>query len=184
MPVDAIFTPVRKVNFTIEPMHLGRETTYERLVLEVWTDKTISPTDAVSQSATLLVEQLNPFVREARALPKKASEEKPSALPIPEEQYNMPVQQLDLSVRTMNCLRRAGITTVGELISKTEKELLSLRNFGQKSKREIDARLAEMGLSLAPGSPEDEAARAKAALEGGIDEDVELEDEDEEEETR
>lgn len=178
MPVDSIFTPVRKVNFTIEPMHVGRETSYERLIMEVWTDRTISPTDAVSQAADILVEQLTPFVQEAKILPRKITEEKPSALPIPEEQYNMPVQQLDLSVRTMNCLRRAGITTVGELISKTEKELLSLRNFGQKSKKEIESRLSEMGLSLAPGGPDDELTTAET--DDIHDEDDEMEEKDEE----
>ncbi|MBI4295650.1 MAG: DNA-directed RNA polymerase subunit alpha [Chloroflexi bacterium] len=170
IPVDAIFTPVRKVNFTVEPMHLGRETSYERLVLEIWTDKTISPIDAVSQSANLLIEQLSPFVKEAAVFLRKTAEEQPRALPIPEEKYNMPVQQLDLSVRTMNCLRRAGISTVGELISKTEKELLSLRNFGQKSKKEIESRLAELGLALTKGT-EEEAGEAPEAEE--IEEEIE-----------
>jgi len=147
IPVDAIFTPIRKVNFTIEPVHIGQETGRERLYLEVWTDGSILPEDAISRSAEILTEQLSPFV----SYPRIAQiEEEPSRLAMPEELYNMPVEQLDLSVRTMNCLRRGGIATVGELASKSEKELLNLRNFGQKSKQEIVERLEALGLSLAP----------------------------------
>ena len=149
IPVDAIFSPIRKVNFTIEPTHVGRETSLERLCLEVWTDGTISSEDAISHGARILVEQLSPFVDYVKVSQMKA-EEQLARLSIPDEQYNMPVEQLDLSVRTMNCLRRGGIATVGELISKGERELLSLRNFGQKSKRELEERLKALGLSLAP----------------------------------
>ena len=149
IPVDAIFSPIRKVNFTIEPTHVGRETSLERLCLEVWTDGTISSEDAISHGARILVEQLSPFVDYVKVSQMKA-EEQLARLSIPDEQYNMPVEQLNLSVRTMNCLRRGGIATVGELISKGEKELLSLRNFGQKSKRELEERLKALGLSLAP----------------------------------
>jgi len=155
IPVDAIFTPIRKVNFNIEPIHTGREVSHERLCLEVWTDGTISPTDAISCSADILVKQLTPFVDYAQ-ISRREVEKEAVRLSIPEEQYNMPVEQLDLSVRTLNCLRRGGITIVGELISKEEKELLALRNFGQKSKREIDQRLGEIGLSLAQQIEEEE----------------------------
>lgn len=149
IPVDAIFTPIRKVNFTTEPIHIGQETSQERLLLEVWTDGTISPVNAVSQAAGILIEQLSPFVEYIKVSLMKA-EEKLIRLAIPDEKFNMPVEQLDLSMRTMNCLRRGGITTVGELISKKPKELLQLRNFGQKSFQEIQDRLEGMGLSLAP----------------------------------
>ncbi len=149
IPVDAIFTPIRKVNFTTEPIHIGQETSRERLFLEVWTDGTISPINAISHAAGLLIEQLSPFVEYVKVSQMKA-EEQLIRLSIPDEKYNMSVDQLDLSVRTMNCLRRGGITTVGELISKKPKELLQLRNFGQKSFQEIQDRLQEMGLSLAP----------------------------------
>ena len=145
IPVDAIFAPVRKVNFTVEPIHIGPEASHERLNLEVWTDGTISPADAISQSAAILTEQLSPFVSYARI---SQIEEEPSRLSIPGELYNMPVEQMNLSVRTLNCLRRGGITTVGALVGKTEKELMALRNFGQKSKEEIEERLGELGLSL------------------------------------
>ncbi len=150
IPLDAIFTPIQKVNFTVEPIHVGKVTSKERLIIEVWTDGTIAPGDAISQGANLLIEQLSPFVKQTKAAPPEAVEEKPE-LPIAEEKYNMPLQQLNLSVRTMNCLRRAGITTVGGLVGKTEKELLSLRNFGEKSKNEIVEALKQMDLTLAPG---------------------------------
>ena len=149
IPVDAIFSPIRKINFTTEPVHVGRETSHERLVLEVWTDSTITPVDAISRAAGILVEQLSPFVEYVKVSQMKA-EEQLIRLSIPDEKYNMPVEQLDLSVRTMNCLRRGGIATVGELISKKAKDLLQLRNFGQKSFREIEDKLKELGLSLAP----------------------------------
>jgi len=149
IPLDAIFTPILKVNFTVEPVHIGRETSRERLCLEVWTDGTISPVDAISRSAGILVEQLSPFIDYAKVSRMKA-EEQLVRLPILDEQYNMPVEQLNLSVRTMNCLRRGSITTVGEIISKGEKGLLQLRNFGQKSKQEIEDSLNALGLSLTP----------------------------------
>jgi DNA-directed RNA polymerase subunit alpha len=153
IPVDAVFSPIRKANFTTEPVYVGRETSFERLRLDVWTDGTISPIDGISQSAQILVEQLSPFVDYVR-LSQQEEEQKAVRLPIPDEKYNMPVEQLDLSVRTMNCLRRASITTVGQLISIGEKELLSLRNFGQKSRQEIEERLNSLGLSLSPPSEE------------------------------
>ena len=147
IPVDAIFTPMRKVNFTVEPTHVSREASHERLELEVWTDGTISPVEAISHSAKILTEQLSPFIDYARVSRIEAEKQFIRAS-IPDEKYNMPVEQLDLSVRTMNCLRRGGITTVGELISKGEKGLLSLHNFGQKSKQEVEERLKTLGLSL------------------------------------
>lgn len=149
IPVDAIFTPILKVNYSVEPTHLGRETSRERLQLEVWTDGTTSPVDAISQSAAILIEQLTPFVEYVKISQMKA-EERAIRLSIPDEKYNMPVEQLDLSVRTMNCLRRSNISTVGELIGKGAKELLKLRNFGQKSYQEIEDRLSSIGLSLSP----------------------------------
>ena len=146
--VDAIFTPVRKVNFTIEPVHIGRETSRERLCLEIWTDGTISPVDALSHSADILIKQLSPFADYAK-VSQIEMEEEAFRLSIPEEQYNMPVEELNLSVRTINCLRRTSIATVGELITKREKDLLRLRNFGQKSLHEIRDRLKTLELSLA-----------------------------------
>jgi len=153
IPVDAIFTPIRKVNYTVEPLHIGQEISRERLHLEVWTDGTISPADAISNSAEILMEQLAPFSSFIR-IPQV--EEEVSQLTIPEELYNMSVEQLNLSVRTLNCLRRGNIATVGELVGKKEKDLMALRNFGQRSKGEIVERLESLGLSLTPEVQDDE----------------------------
>jgi len=154
IPVDAIFTPVRKVNFTVEPIHIGQETSLEQLYLEVWTNGTITPVSAISYAAGLLVEQLTPFVD--YGLVSQAEEEKKARrASIPQDLFNMPVEQLDLSVRAMNCLRRSGITTVGELVSTGKKELLSLRNFGQKSKQEVEERLKTLGLSFSTDTDTD-----------------------------
>jgi DNA-directed RNA polymerase subunit alpha len=155
IPLDAIFTPTRKVNFSIEPVHIGQETNRERLCLEVWTDGTISPGDAMSRSAEILIESLEAFVNYSRVSPVEAEKDL-AALAITEEQYNIPVEQLTLSVRTMNCLRRGNINTVGEIISRGEKGLMALRNFGLKSKQEIEERLNELGLSLTPPAAEEE----------------------------
>jgi len=159
IPMDAIFTPVRKVNIAIEPTHIGRETSRERLCLEVWTDGTISPVDAISLGAEILIQQLSPFVDYAK-VSQMEEEKELIRLSIPDEQYNTPLEQLDLSVRTINALRRSGITTVGELITKGEKELLSIRNFGQKSKQELDERLKALGLSLTPEIEEEKEHEA------------------------
>ncbi len=165
IPVDAIFTPVRKVNFTVEPIHIGQETSRERLYLEVWTDGTISPGDAISHSAEILMEQLSPFVSYARISQIK-EEEEPGRLSMPVELYDMPVEQLNLSVRTLNCLRRGGITTVGEVVSKGEDGLMSLRNFGKKSLSEIKERLEGLGLTLVSQVKEGEVEEEPAAQEG------------------
>jgi DNA-directed RNA polymerase subunit alpha len=158
IPIDAIFTPTRKVNFIIEPVHVGRETSLERLYLEVWTDGTMEPADALSQSARLLSELLTPFANYGKITEIKPEKE-PTGLAIPQELYNMPVEQLNLSVRTMNCLRRGNIATVGEVIAKGEKGLMTLRNFGIKSLQELEERLNELGLTLKP--------TAEAAAEAG-----------------
>ncbi|MEE8413533.1 MAG: DNA-directed RNA polymerase subunit alpha [Dehalococcoidales bacterium] len=147
IPVDAIFSPMRKVNFNVEPIYIGQESSRERLILEVWTDGTISPADAISKAAEILTEQLSPFVNTNQIAQVEA--EKEAGVPaISEELSNMPVEQLNLSVRTMNCLRRGGIATVGELVGKSERDLMALRNFGQKSNLEIQERLETLGLSL------------------------------------
>jgi DNA-directed RNA polymerase subunit alpha len=154
IPIDAVFSPVRKVNYSIEPIHTGQEVGYEQLSLDVWTDGSITAMEALSQSARILVEQLSPFADYVQA--SQLEEKRLAAAPVSDEKFSIPVEQLDLSVRTMNCLRRAGISTVGELVSMGEKELMSLRNFGQKSKLEIEEKLSDLGLSLAPSEEESE----------------------------
>ncbi|MDP6500939.1 MAG: DNA-directed RNA polymerase subunit alpha [Dehalococcoidales bacterium] len=155
IPVDTIFSPIRKVNFTVAPISVGEEVARERLFLDVWTDGSISPGDAISQAAGILTEQLFSFAHYSE-LSVLGPEAESSFPPMSDELFNMPVEQLTLSVRTMNCLRRGGIATVGELASKREKDLKGLRNFGQKSNLEIQDRLGTLGLSLASYADEDE----------------------------
>ena len=156
IPIDAFFTPTRKVNFIIEPVHVGRETSLERLYLEIWTDGTMEPADALSQSAGLLSDLLGPFTNYGKVMETRPEAET-VGLSIPQELHNMPVEQLNLSVRTMNCLRRGNIASVGEVISRGEKGLMTLRNFGVKSLQELEERLNDLGLSLRPttGTPEE-----------------------------
>ena len=176
MPVDAIFAPVRKVNFTVEQAHAGRETNRERLYLEVWTNGSIAPADAISSAASILIEQINPFVDYSR-VSQIAEEKEALRAAISDDVYNMPVEQMNLSVRAINCLRRSGINTVGELISTDISELLSLRNFGQKSKNEIDDRLKELGLSFNPDIDEVKKQPKKKARKASADDEEAAEEE-------
>ena len=166
IPIDAIFTPTRKVNYMIEPVHVGQETSMERLYLEIWTDGTIDPAEALSMSARLLSESLAPFSNFGQVTETKAEKET-AELGISQELYNMPVEQLNLSVRTMNCLRRGNITTVGEIVARGEKGLMTLRNFGIKSLQELDERLSELGLSL---KSKDDSAETEGTEEAAADE--------------
>jgi DNA-directed RNA polymerase subunit alpha len=152
IPVDAIFTPVRKVNYSVEPTRVGQVSGYERLILELWTDGTISPIEAMSQSAQILIEQFQLFY-ELASVPLRVGEKQPR-LPISLEQYNMPIEQLGLSVRTFNCLKRAGIAKVGELFERSEEELLTIRNFGLKALEEVKGQLKARGLISEKGEEE------------------------------
>ncbi len=154
IPLDAVFTPVRKVNYSIETSSVG-QLSYERLILDVWTDGTISPVDAVSQSAHLLIDQFQLFYELAR-IPLRVGEKQPR-LPIPLEQYNMPIEDLGLSVRTFNCLKRAGIVKAGELFEKSEGELLNIKNFGLKALEEVQGQLKALGLTSEEGEEAEEA---------------------------
>lgn len=137
IPVDAIFTPIRKVNYTLEPTRVGQESSYERLTLEVWTDGTVSPTEALSKAAQVLVDKFQLFY-ELTHVPQRVGG-------ISTEQYDMPIEQLNLSVRTFNCLKRAGITKVGELLEMSEQELLRIRNLGHKALEEVREQLRVLG---------------------------------------
>ncbi len=151
MPVDAIFSPVRKANFTTEPMHVGRETSQERLRLEVWTDGTIKPITAVSMAAEILKEQLETFIQ-YEAIADAEQQKSVFRATIPQDIYNMPIEQLDLSVRALNCLKRSDIDTVGELVTMSGEEVSSIRNFGIKSRNEVEDKLKELDLVLGSGS--------------------------------
>jgi DNA-directed RNA polymerase subunit alpha len=145
IPVDAIFTPVRKVNYRVERTRVGQVSTYDRLVLEVWTDGTIKGVDAISQSASILGEQLNLFSRLGKPQPAMVERGLGVGAALTPDRYNTPIEALNLSVRAYNCLKRSGLTTVGQVLEKSEDELLALRNFGRKSYDELRAKLIQMG---------------------------------------
>ncbi|MBI2865860.1 MAG: DNA-directed RNA polymerase subunit alpha [Chloroflexi bacterium] len=151
IPVDALFSPVRQVNFTVDRIRVGEATGYERLVLEVWTDGAITPSDAVRQSGEILSDQLSRFAHLGQP-PGVSATQRAKRLDIPTEQYEMSIEALGLSQRTLNCLKRAGLNTVGQVLEKTPQELMSIRHFGEKSWEELEAKLREQG--LLPSQPE------------------------------
>jgi DNA-directed RNA polymerase subunit alpha len=144
IPIDSIFSPVEKANFVVEKTRVGQSTDYDRLIIEVWTDGTMSPEEAVSHSAELFTKHLNLFVRFRASI-----EEHESTLRGEKAGQNRlmdtPIEELDLSVRAFNCLKANEIQTVGQLLQKREEELLALRNFGRKSLDEIKEKLVEKG---------------------------------------
>jgi DNA-directed RNA polymerase subunit alpha len=145
MPVDAIFTPVRKVNFAVERTRVGQVTNYDRLVLEVWTDGTITGVEAVSQAADILLGQFALFSQLGKPQAALVGRGLGTGAALEPDRYNTPIEELSLSVRAYNCLKRSGLMTVGQVLEKSEDELLALRNFGRKSYEELKQRLIEMG---------------------------------------
>ncbi len=147
IPIDAIFSPIRKVNHVVSQARVGQQTDYDKLTLEVWTDGSVTPEDAVALAAKILKEQLTIFINFEE--PKEDSEEKPvtEASRLNENLFR-PVNELELSVRSANCLKNANIRLIGELVQKTEAEMLKTKNFGRKSLNEIKEILTEMGLNL------------------------------------
>ena len=147
LPVDSIYTPVLKVNYTVENTRVGQITDYDKLTLEVWTDGTISAKEAVSLAARIMTEHLNLFVTlsqeamDAEIMVEKDDKGKEKAL-------EMTIEELDLSVRSFNCLKRAGINTVEDLINKSEDEMMKVRNLGRKSLEEVMAKLDSLGFNL------------------------------------
>ncbi|MCM8765708.1 MAG: DNA-directed RNA polymerase subunit alpha [Candidatus Omnitrophica bacterium] len=151
IPIDAIFSPVRRVNFTVENTRVGQMTDYDRLILEVWTNGAMAPKDALLYASHILQRHLDIFVNLGE-LPEE--EEVPIEEPEQTElmeKLNMPITELELSVRSENCLKEANIKTIGDLVKCTEQDLLKHRNFGKKSLAEIQGILAGMGLSLGMG---------------------------------
>ena len=142
LPVDAIFSPVRKVNFSVERVRPGEEESPEKLILEVWTDSTISPGDAVSQASTILINQFSPF----RDLEVYAAETREPSVLL--EQYNTPLEELNLSVRVYNSLKRAGISTLRMLLERREEGLLQLPGLGAKSRQEVETLVANLGFPI------------------------------------
>ena len=140
IPLDSIFSPIRKVNFTVDDTRVGQSVDYDRLTIEVETNGSITPDDALSTAASIMQEELDLFVsftNRAEPLPET-----------PPNEWDIPVESLNLSVRSFNCLKRAGISKVSELLDLTEDEIMKMRNFGKKSLDEIKQVLAERGLSL------------------------------------
>lgn len=149
IPVDSIYTPVRKVNYTVENTRVGQITDYDKLTLEVWTNGSIKPDEAISLGAKILGEHLNLFIdlsdhaKHAEIMVEKEETKKEKVL-------EMTIEELDLSVRSYNCLKRAGINTVEDLTNKTEEDMMKVRNLGRKSLEEVLQKLHALGLSLAP----------------------------------
>ena len=144
IPIDAIFSPVEKANFTVEKTRVGQSTDFDRLIIEVWTDGTMSPEEAVSHSAELFTQHLNLFVKFRDNIERHEQDlrgEKTGQNRL----MDTPIEELDLSVRAFNCLKANEIQTVGQLLQKREEELLALRNFGRKSLDEIKEKLVEKG---------------------------------------
>jgi DNA-directed RNA polymerase subunit alpha len=156
IPVDAIFTPVPKVNYVVENMRIGQATDYDRLLIEIWTDGTIKAGDALSHAAQVLVQYSQTIADFNRLTTELEAPATPHGLVIPADIYDTPIEELDLSTRTYNCLKRADITKVGQVLEMDEKALLSVRNLGQKSMEEIRDKLIERGYipksSVAVGS--------------------------------
>jgi DNA-directed RNA polymerase subunit alpha len=150
IPMDATFSPVRRVNFTIDNTRVGQRTDYDKLVLDVWTDGRVSPDNALTMSAAILRHHLDVFVNYDKDIIEFEENEKKVDAEREElrKKLNMSVNEIELSVRAANCLNNANITTVGELAQKTEADMLKYRNFGKKSLNEIKAKLIELGLQL------------------------------------
>ena len=148
IPVDSIYTPVLKVNYSVENTRVGNQTDYDKLTIEVWTDNTITARDAVSLGAKILCDHFTLFTDLSDTVGNN-----PTVVEKTEQQRDkvleMTIEELDLSVRSFNCLKRANINTVEDLISKTQDEMIKVRNLGRKSLEEVENKLAMMGLSLA-----------------------------------
>ena len=147
IPIDSLFAPIRKVNYTVTNARVGQVTDYDKLTLEVWTNGAVKPQDAVAYAAKILKEQLTIFINfeetEETSYVSGATEEEPL-----NENLFRSVDELELSVRSANCLQNANITLIGELVQRTEQDMLKTKNFGRKSLKEIKEILANMGLSL------------------------------------
>lgn len=153
IPIDSVHSPVKKVNFTVEDARLGQATDYDKLTLEVWTNGTLLPQDSIALAAKLLKDHMMIFINFEEE-PEQEEEEISDELEKMQENLSRSVEELELSVRASNCLKNAGIKTIGELVQKSESEMLKTKNFGRKSLNEIKEMLSGMGLSL--GMPVDE----------------------------
>jgi DNA-directed RNA polymerase subunit alpha len=149
LPIDAVFSPVRKVNYGIKHTRVGQKTDYEQLLLDIWTDGTITPVEAVREAAASLLDHFHLFRNLDRGA--DSSEARP-VIDVSPEVYQTPIDRLELSPRTLNCLKRAHITRVGEVLEMSEEDLLKIRNFGDKSLEELYEKLDERGIATFPKS--------------------------------
>jgi DNA-directed RNA polymerase subunit alpha len=177
IPVDAIFTPVRRVNYTIEHVRVGSRTDLDRLVMDIVTDGTISPSDALSEAAQILVDRFRAFAELGQTA--KRGERAAIAKAVAGKDYDRPIEDLDLSVRAYNCLKRSGITKIGQLLEMSEEDLLAVRNFGQKSLDELNQRLEVLGYKRQPEPGEDGEEGEAPVARAGADEEGEGPDDDE-----
>lgn len=151
IPVDSIYTPIHKVNYVVENTRVGNMTNFDKLTLEVFTDKTITARDAISLSAKILTDHLSLFVDLSDEIGAKTTVVEKSETP-QDKVLEMTIEELDLSVRSFNCLKRAGINTVADLVNTTEEDMMKVRNLGRKSYEEVVKKMADMGLNLAKES--------------------------------
>jgi DNA-directed RNA polymerase subunit alpha len=174
LPVDAIFSPVRRCNYTVERARVGQMTNYDKLILDIWTDGSMRPQEALSQAARILMQHFSLVAGVSEDIVMQEAPQQPSA--IPHEIYETPIEQLDLSVRVFNSLKRAGITNVGEvleMLKRGEEAMLTIRNFGQKSLVELRDKLAGKGFL------KDEIIEIPAGLRVESGDEAEKEDEEE-----
>jgi DNA-directed RNA polymerase subunit alpha len=148
IPIDSLFSPVTKVNYNVEATRLGQRIDYDKLTVEVWTDRSILPSDAVAVAAKILRDHFNLFIHFEEPIEEEVEEEVDHELMRVRRLLDKSVEELELSVRSSNCLRAAEIRSIGDLVQKTEPEMLKYRNFGRKSLKEIQDILGEMGLSF------------------------------------
>ena len=176
--IDSIFTPIKKVNFTVEKARIGRATDYDRLVMEIWTDGSITPERAISQAASIVIEHMDLFISEEEKEEDDSISIEEGLVPTvsgdPIFNTNLlkSVEELELSVRSYNCLKNASIKTIADLVQKTEQEMLRTKNFGRKSLNEIKEILHGMGLRLGMRVDLDALNKEVALQRGGIEQDA------------
>jgi len=151
--VDALYMPVRKVNFTVEDTRVGQSTDFDKLILEVWTNGSIDPTRAISSSAMTLINKFKEFVALAGDVVTVQEEEKEEESKTKTRNDDLSIEELELFVRAYNCLKRANIFSLTDLLKRTERELMEIKNFGRKSAEEVIDRVKAMGYQLKPGGP-------------------------------
>jgi len=169
IPVDAIFSPILKTNFSVERTRVGQVTDYDHLIMEIWTDGTIYPAETLSSAAQILVQHLNPVAAFSEVQPEVVEEAVPVRAGVLSQVYDTPIEVLELSMRAYNCLKRAGITKVGEVLDRLTRgqssELLAIRNFGQKSLAELLTKLRAKG--YLPAEEEEDKLEGDVSAEGG-----------------